>query len=1371
MNTGQTNKVPDSIGGLQRFIFQGKLGRTLLSWFLLLSLIPLILVSWISYQNANDSLRNDAEVALITVANLKTRQIDAYFSDIFTDMRAQAQSQTNMHFLEILIKTFKDSGKPVGDFVKGFKWTMIVDEKGKDLKTYRRTFDYHDIFLIDSRGNILYSVTGEEDLGTNLFNGKYSDTKFAAACKKSLETGQPVFSDYQFYAPSGNIASGFIVSVIVKDDGDKIGLIAFQFTIDSVNNIMQAKIALGRTAETYLLGPDLKMRSDSILEEEKTVLKGPVETRQARLWQEQIDKGIDQKDMPHPVFIYDGPHGKPVLGIHRDIYIKGVPFGVIAEIEVEEAFAPARDLQRTDIGLLIATALVVFFVAIVISRRIVRPIRTLSSGAKRVAEGDLDHKIEITSRNEIGELAHSFNNMLGNLRLTNKTNEAQNWLMNGQAKLNEKMRGEPDLAALGANITSFLAEYLNAQIGAVYIADEENQLQMIGSYAYNRWKELSNRYMPGEGLVGQAALEKNYILITNCPEDYISIHSGLGQAVPANILVFPVLLGDKVKGVIELGSFNEFSKSHLVFLGRAADSIAIALNSVVSRTRTTTLLEQTQQQAEKLQAQQEELRQANEELEIHAKALKRSESRLQAQQEELRRTNEELEENARRLEEQKKDTDRKNQELRIAREQIEEKARDLEISSKYKSEFLSNMSHELRSPLNSILLLSRLLADNKDGSLSEDQVESARSIYTSGTELLYLINEVLDLSKVEAGKMELHLENMALQDFSRDMERHFQPLAAEKGLSWNLEIAGGLPGHIRTDRQRAQQVVKNFLSNAFKFTKEGSVTLRISRPAFTPADVTVVLAGTLDPAKTVSFSVIDTGTGIAKEKQKVVFEAFQQADGTTSRKFGGTGLGLSISKELAKLLGGEIRMTSNPGKGSTFTLSLPESNDYQRETGEKDTRSIPSPVKLFTRENEIRIEKQTRKVTDRQKALEAIEDDRKNISPRDKSILIIEDDPEFVKILRNLSRERGFKCLVAGDGETGLHFADYYKPSAIILDIGLPSIDGWAVMARLKENPVTRHIPVHFISVSDRELEALKMGAVDFATKPVSPKILDQVFDKLDKVISKPKKDLLVVEDNPEQAKSIAKFISNGDVRVTITSTAAEAYEKLLSGDFDCVILDIGLPDMSGLELLDKIRNSKDIDYLPIIVYTGRKISKKERKIIDKYAESTIIKGADSHQKLLDETALFLHRVEANLPGEQQKVLRMIHDKEAILADKKILVVDDDMRNVYSLKRVLEEKEVKVLVGKNGKEGLEVLNKNPGINLVLMDIMMPEMDGYEAMEEIRKQDRYKNLPIIALTAKAMRGDRDKCIEAGASDYLAKPVDVDRLYSMLRVWLY
>ncbi len=961
-------------------------------------------------------------------------------------------------------------------------------------------------------------------------------------------------------------------------------------------------------------------------------------------------------------------------------------------------------------------------------------------------------------------------------------NERQNFLQTGLAELNNKVRGELDLTTTATNIITHLCEYLDGKVGAFYVYRTEKEiLQLFGTYAYKERKNISNEFKTGEGMVGQAALEKKRILITDCPDDYISVNSGLGNTAPRHIMLYPIVLGDDLMGVVEIGWLQESSELHLAFMDQTAENIAVAISTAKARGKMRTLLEQTQQQATQLQDQQEQLRVSNEELEEQSKILRESEAKLQVQQEELKATNEELEEQTELLRQQKEDIARKNADLERATVLIEEKAADLAMANKYKSEFLANMSHELRTPLNSMLLLSKLLADNKDGNLTEKQKEFAETIHSSGSELLALINDILDLSKVEAGKLDLNLEKADLTEFAKSMERNFRHVAQEKGLTLMTNQGSDVPESILTDRQRLDQIVRNLLSNAFKFTSKGGITLSIGRP-----DDGTVLSGTgLDPANTIAISVTDTGIGIPKEKQKVIFEAFQQADGTTSRKYGGTGLGLSISRELAKLLGGELRLESEEGKGSSFTVYLPE---VLEKVAAQDSPRLQKPSRAVKKSPPKATEKPTEKPTEKEdvpqevapakgeppsssSGVEMIPDDRKETSPQDKSILIIEDDPKFAKVLCDLSREKGFKVLVAGDGETGLHFADYYVPSAIILDVGLPGIDGFAVMSRLKENALTRHIPVHFISASDMNLDALRMGAVGYFTKPVSMEQLDKAYGAIEQVISRKAKNLLLVEDNEAQRKAIAELIGNGDIHITSVSTGQEAYDQLLSGKFDCMILDLGLPDMSGMELLEKIRTDESIMRVPIIVYTGRDLTKEEKMVLDEYAEKVIIKGAKSPEKLLDETTLFLHRVEADLPEHQRQMLRMIHDKESILKDKEVLLADDDMRNVFAISNTLEEKGMKVLVAKNGKEALECLETKPDVDLVLMDIMMPEMDGYEAIREIRKKDNLKNIPIIALTAKAMKGDRSKCIEAGANDYLAKPVDTEKLFSMLRVWLY
>ena len=1355
----------------RRSIFHSGLRRSFLLWFLALSMIPVTVVGAVSYLNAYSRLKEAAEISLKTACRWHAREIQNYFSTMLLDLKRNSARRMNYAFLEALEKGFRESREPLGEYVKSIKWAVTTSQYGADLRLYCRDYGYYDIFLMDTAGNILFTVAGEKDLGTNILSGEYSDTLFASACRQVLKTGETAFSDFEFYRPSGSVGAGFLVSAVVNDDGDRIGLMAFQLSIDPINRMLKEGLFSGETAELYLIGGDLKIRSHSSDSNGTNILGRPVETEMTRHWSEAHGEGVADEagGMGEEVLIYPGPRGKPVMGSHNAIRVAGIPFGLIAEVEKSEAFAAADQFRNLVAILMAGMLLLVFFLATRVSNRIVRPILQLSRFVKRVAGGRFDREIEIKTQNEIGELAENANRMLRGLREMTATNEMQDWFKTGQARLNDRMREDQDPAGLGRGIITFLAEYLDARIGAMYVVDDNHRLNLLGSYAFGRRKNLSNVFEFGEGLVGQAALERESITLTNVPDDYIAVSSSLGERPPRNILVFPFLREDEVKGVIELGTFREFTPRDTEFLNQVSLGIAISVESAQSRGRVQRLLEQTQAQAEELEAQQEELRQNNEELEEQAEALRMSEFRLKDQQEELRQTNEELEEKsgaleeqAAKLEEQKGNIEKKNAQLEEVSNDLAEKAGDLERSGRYKSEFLANMSHELRTPLNSILLLSGFLAGNKDGRLADDEVESAKAIHSSGTELLSLINEVLDLSKVEAGKMELVIEDVDLKSFSDSVKREFQPLADDKGIELNVDLGNNSPPTIRTDRQRLNQILKNFFSNAFKFTARGSVNLRIFRPDLGVDSIPASLKTDLDPEKTVCFSVVDTGSGIEPDKQKQIFEAFQQADGSTSRKYGGTGLGLSISRELSGLLGGGIGLESVPGKGSVFTLYLPERLVSEKREIEVaplvgEAASPPQPEKPDQGED---IE-----------GIDALGDDRKDITPDDRSILIIEDDPVFLKILRDMARETGFKCLVAGDGETGLQFADYYKPSAIILDITLPGIDGWTVMARLKENNQTRHIPVHIISGQAENREAFKMGAIDFLTKPASPTALEDVFANINRMISKKVKDLLVVEDNDIQRDLIADIVGNGDVRITFAQTALEGYEQARTGKFDCMVLDLGLPDMSGVELLDKIRTDERINRVPVIIFTGRELTPEENVTMDKYAESTILKGADSVKRLLDETTLFLHRVEADLPERQRKILRMVHDKESILTGKKVLMVDDDMRNVFSLKKILEERGINIVVGKNGRDGINRLNDNPDVDLVLMDIMMPEMNGFEAMEEIRKERRFKDLPIIALTAKAMKGDRAKCIEAGANDYLAKPVDVDRLFSMLRVWLY
>jgi CheY-like chemotaxis protein/HAMP domain-containing protein len=1016
-------------------------------------------------------------------------------------------------------------------------------------------------------------------------------------------------------------------------------------------------------------------------------------------------------------------------------------------------------------------------------------VRAIAEVATAVTSGDLSKQIAVETQGELDELKNNLNQMIANLKDTTEKNTEQDWLKTNLAKFSNMMQGQKDLEDVSRLIMSELTPLVSANYGAFYLMENDGStpvLKLIASYAYKERKHVANRFHLGEGLVGQSALEKKPILLTSVPEDYIKITSGLGEASPRNILVLPVLFEGEVKAVIELASFLPFSQIHQIFLDQLADSVGVVLNMIAANMRTAELLEQSQQltqelqsQSEELKKQQEELKKSNAELEAQTKSLRSSEELLRDQQVELQQVNEELEEKASLLAEQNRKVEQKNDEVEAARIALEDKAEQLALSSKYKSEFLANMSHELRTPLNSLLILSKLLSDNKDGNLTPKQIEYAQTIQSSGSDLLSLINDVLDIAKVEAGKMEVSAAETRISEVSSSLDRSFQPVAQEKGLYFKQEVHPEVPGTIVTDGQRLEQILKNLLSNAFKFTSDGGVTLsiRIAEPnrRFTQS--------ALNKGKVIAFAVSDTGIGIPGDKQRLIFEAFQQADGTTSRRYGGTGLGLSISREIARLLGGEIRVESPPDKGSTFTLFLPtqyqQPTEFARSMDPSTYVDAPrapriSPQNPWRPTPSRGARSQTAEVpaVERRAAQYVVEDDHEHIQPGDRTVLIVENDASFARVLLDMAHEKGFKGVVCLDGDSGLAAAHEYRPDAITLDIDMPGLDGWKVLERLKHHPSTRHIPVHIISGIERRQQGLKAGAMAYLAKPVTKQALDDAFQKISTFIDDIPKHLLVVEDDDNQRSAIVDLIAHEDVEITAVESAEKAMEELGSGKhYDCVVLDLGLRDMSGFDFLEKVKSDPGKADLPIIVYTGKQLSQQEETRIKKYAETIIVKDVRSPERLLDETALFLHRVEAKLPEQKRKMLEQLHDADAVIANKRVLIVDDDVRNIFSLTSVLEDHGMVVRFSENGKDALAALKEDPEVDAILMDVMMPEMDGYETTRAIREMNEFKSLPIIALTAKAMKGDREKCIAAGASDYITKPVDTEQLLSLLRVWLY
>ncbi|SEH07457.1 response regulator [Candidatus Venteria ishoeyi] len=987
-----------------------------------------------------------------------------------------------------------------------------------------------------------------------------------------------------------------------------------------------------------------------------------------------------------------------------------------------------------------------------------------------LASGNMQAKVELEYSGDFAEIRHALENTAGKLSQATEQNAIQDWLKTGQAQLNEQLRGEQDVIVLAEKLLNYLAPYLEAQVGLFYLLTEEEnpsnaRLKLVASYAYIHRKGMVNEFKIGEALVGQAALERKPILMSQIPDDYIHIQSGSGNAVPHTILAIPFSYENELKGVIELGSFSDFSNLQMEFLTQVVPSIGIAVMSAESRTRMQALLDQSQAQAQELQEraaelqrQKAEMQESNEKLTSQAEELQAQSEELQTQQEELRQTNELLEHRTHSLEVQQTEVERKNNELERAKSSIQVKAEELEIASKYKSEFLANMSHELRTPLNSLLILAQLLATDKENNLSEKQLEYANTIHNAGADLLALINDILDLSKVEAGKVDVHLEEISLNKIVDSVEQKFRHMADEKSLEFAVRVEDVLPLAINTDFQRLTQILNNLLGNAFKFTSEGEVSLNIGKPG---AD-TLLNRENLDPERTLSFAVSDSGIGIPEEKQKHIFEAFQQADGTTSRRYGGTGLGLSISRELAQLLGGEIQLFSEEGSGSRFVIYLP------LRLQQKIAENITKPPKIQAK-TEAKTKPEPRATPKKSQGFALVLDDREQIQAEDKTLLIIEDDLNFGKTLIDLAREQSFKCLYAADGEQGLELAQHYEPAAVILDIGLPKIDGWSVMERLKSNLDTRHIPVHFVSGSDYSQDARMMGAIGYSMKPVSMIDLTETFGQISRFIANSIRNLLIITDDAEHEHAILALLQSEGIHSIISPDCEDARQQLASKPIDCIVLDVDVENGAGIGQLNAL--FQDTNPVPVVAYGERQLNEKEQNLLQKYATNLTVKEAHSPERLLDEATLFLHQVNANLPEAQKQMLYQVYDTNAVFSDKKMLVVDDDMRNIFALSSALEDSGVEVFTAITGKKGLSELEKHPDVNAILMDIMMPEMDGYEAIRAIRAQPEFRNIPIIALTAKAMKGDKAKCIEAGASDYLSKPVEAERLLSLLRVWLH
>ncbi len=1391
--------------------FKSSLGRMMFFSLLLYTFIPVGVLSFVLYVDGKEGIDNVIHNIVINYAERKSNEVSEIFSISKTQLESYTTDEACINSFKTIIQEAPASYEEFVQYVDSDTYQRLILPIQQEHITTLDFSTHNNVLFIDSEGKILYATDEVGIVGSDMIQGKYSSGAFDKVFFNSLKTNKTLITDIMAFGPTQSKHLIMMKRVVANET--TIGVIALPIDLEEVNKVTGDPLGMGKTGEVFLMGQDFIQRSQSRFTPVDQVGRKKISLPVNELIKSKQELNVVGFTNDEESEIFTTYCSIPILS-EMDL-----DWPLVLTIHADEIDTFSSRMRRHMIYIIFFILIVTIIITTIYTDKLLHPILELTQWIKNISKGDLtlykikpvskelrdiansidgvthtfrdisgvaqaisigDYSQSLTIRTEKDNLSKSINQMRSKLREASVNRERQAWIKDGQSGLHEIMRGDKKIEEMSKEIITYITEYLKGQVGALYLFNNETKtLDLSASYAFSKRKGVSNSYAIGEGLVGQCAREQEIIQISPVPENYIRVTSGLGETSPNSIVVAPITFEEELIGVIEIATLKVFNENSIEYITNSLKSIGISLHSAESRSKVNALLEKTQAQAdelrhqqeelkqtnEELQVQQEELRVANEELEEQTKALKKSEQDLQAQQEELRVINEELEEKTKSLEHQKKDVLDKNMELEVARTNVEQKAKELEISSKYKSEFLANMSHELRTPLNSLLILSRDLADNSNKNLDDDQIESVEIIYKSGNDLLVLINEILDLSKIESGKMPLNLEHIDFQDIINSMQRQFKHVAEEKELYFKFNVDKNIPPSIYTDQQRLEQILKNILSNAIKFTNKGGITMDIGRPQ---KDVNL-LREDLSAKQAIAISIKDTGIGIPKEKQLAIFEAFQQVDGSTSRKYGGTGLGLSISRELAKLLGGEIHISSEVENGSTFTLIIPEElNTRTEEIIEKrDEKRVINKEKSEAIKGEVLAKKTIKTIPQKSQ----VEDDRNNIGSDDRKLLIIEDDIKFANILKKQSQSKGFKTLVALSGEAGVNLARKYMPDAIILDLKLPGIDGMDVLDILKDDPDTRHIPVHMMSAYEETIDALKKGAIGYLMKPPKADELEQVFNKLEDYIKRKMKDLLLVEDDVNMRNSIKTVIGEGDVNITAVGSGSEAIETLKKGHYDCLVLDLGLPDMTGFELLKQLDNHKTINVPPVIVYTGKELTREENETLQKYTNTIIIKGVKSEERLLDETALFLHRVVDNMPQKQKKMITNLHDKDSLFADKKILVVDDDMRNVFAISKILTGKGMQVTKAVNGKMALDLIKEKGDFDLVLLDIMMPEMDGYETTKRLREIPKFRNLPIIALTAKAMKDDRQKCIDAGANDYLSKPVNVDKLLSLMRVWLY
>lgn len=1328
----------------------------LLILLIIVALLPTVITEFLTFQSTKSEQIKQTFYELDATLSHRLELIEQLFDREIGQANTLAKSPQIINQAIIF-----NNASTVNDVISAELAQYLVSIKDKEhLKN---------IYLINNTGDIKYATASTDDVGTNIYTGYYNNSSLATLARDTIRTKESQHSKFETYAADGNSFSAFIAHPIIKNDVLQ-GVVLFQISPQVLASISNTDATLGETGEVilgYLNGNTVQYLSERRFAQKSAK---PLSIELDADMSHAIQHAVQGNSGQGETFDY---RLEKVVSVWR--YSPKYNIGIVVKKDMVEVMANINAMQVSIYVIIFVIAVPLIIFAYMMARHYTRPIISMVSSTNAIASGDIEQELEVTSRDEIGQLANSINEMSNHINQAFQNEEAERWLQEGMVKLSETMRGNQISTDLADNIVSFVCGYLNAKVGSLYIVKDQ-ELELAGGYAFV--PHFANQSIEfGDGLIGQAAISKQVMTINDVPEDYVSISSSMGEISPQTLIIFPLIKDDVVIGIMELGWLEKSHKDAYRYVEAITESIATALSVSESHQKLQELLDQSQQHMEELQVREEELRAINEEVEQRSTQLANSQKKLEQQSQELQATNEALEHKNNAIE-------TKNAEIEKSRQEITDKAEQLETSSRYKSEFLANMSHELRTPLNSMLILSRILADNEEGNLDEDQVESSNVIHRSGQELLSLINDILDLSKIEAGKMEVLYEAYDVRDITHELNGQFKALTSEKGLTFDIDVDKEVPVEMAVDVQKVQQILKNLLSNAIKFTEVGGVKLVIK---YADAGRKYAQKG-LSENPALAISIVDSGIGISEEKQKAIFEAFQQADGSTSRKYGGTGLGLTISRHLTSLIGGELGVESVPNQGSTFTLYIPV-KDAIENTG-KDVEpamisATPSP--LLSTKTPVSVSpapSQEPTIADIKQSIQSADSDNK-------VVVIIEDDINFSKVLATLAKKSGFDCILASTGAQGVNLVKEHQPCGVILDLGLPDLPGADILEILKEQPDTRDIPVHVISGHNKTTELTDKGAAAFHQKPIATQeIRTLLYSLVKESPNQSEQQLIVYEQGDSNTEIDLKFLDNTAMSIATVQSLDELSHHLgNAGDIVSGII-IKAKELSDIQLTWLNENYQFISEsnISVIVFVDQDPNQEQITTLAQLDCHVIIDGAHSNERLHDEVLLFLSKVDNNeiqstqaqfevsaaptsTPITPLKSTKNVNKNEVSFEGCEVLLVDDDLRNTFALSKVLKKQGMKVTLADNGQMALERLEANSAIDIVLMDIMMPVMDGHEAMRQIRLQEKYTNLPIIALTAKAMQEDRRKCVEAGASDYLTKPVDIDKLIAMMRVWLY